>query len=104
MPPLHGKMVVSRGAGSNHGLPLPPDELIASHPQALGLLNGPGAVCVVVGGLGGRSNRLHRPPRSRAQIRSSIKVAVLFFDKFTFTHSQASLLSMCTHPVESSQK
>ena len=33
-----------------------------------------------------------------------IKVAGLFFDKFTFTHSQASLLSMCTHPVESSQK
>ena len=76
MPPLHGKMVVSRGAGSNHGLPLPPDELIASHPQALGLLNGPGAVCVVVGGLGGRSNRLHRPPRSRAQIRSSINAKV----------------------------
>ena len=35
---------------------------------------------------------------------STFKVAGLFFDKFTFTHSQASLLSMCTHPVESSQK
>jgi len=30
--------------------------------------------------------------------------AGLFFDKFTFVNSQASLLSVRTHPVESSQK
>ena len=32
---------------------LPPDEPIASHPHAIGLGNGPGVVCVVVGDLGG---------------------------------------------------
>ena len=34
---------------------LPPDELIASHPHAFGLGNGPGVVCAVVGGLGGEA-------------------------------------------------
>ena len=46
-----------------------------SHPHAFGLGNGPGVVCVVVGGLGGRSNRLH--PRGWMLIKNSLSSPML---------------------------